>query len=216
MKNSFLIVCLLLVSCFSFSQNDEKAVELLDEVAVKLENSNSLQIEFNMYVENAQNSKNDSYSGSAVYKGGNYKMDLMGQIIFSDGKTNWTYLKDADEVNITANSEDEKNMFDPKYILKDYKKNFKIKYISEKFEKNRPLVEVDLFPQKIDDKKYSRVTLKIDKVKKQIYSIRYVGKDGISYLIEIHKYVENPNISDSEVKYNNSLFPDAEVIDMRD
>ena len=57
--------------------------------------------------------------------------------------------------------------------------------------------------------------VKIDKTKKQIYSVRYVGKDGVSYLIEIYKFSENPSISDSEIKFSDSLYPEAEVIDMR-
>jgi outer membrane lipoprotein-sorting protein len=215
MKNVILTISLMLISYCLSAQNDEKAVELLDQTAAKIEKYNSLQLEFVMYVENSQSMKQESHSGKAIYKSGNYKLDLMGQIVFSDGKTNWTYLKDADEVNITLNSQAE-NMLDPKTLLKDYKDYYKIKYISDKFEKNRPLVEIDLYPIKFDDKKYSRIVLKIDKTKNQIYSAKYVGKDGVNYLIEINKFVENPSISDADIKYNDSSFPDAEIIDMRD
>ncbi|MDR2010384.1 MAG: outer membrane lipoprotein carrier protein LolA [Bacteroidales bacterium] len=213
---NLLISTLLLFSGMCYSQSDEKPVALLDEVAAKIESYSTLKIEFIVYIENNQGGNRDPYSGSAMYKAGNYKLDMMGQIVFSDGKTNWTYLKDADEVNITKNTEGGDIMVNPKNLLKDYKNNFKITQISDKFEKNRPLVEIDLYPKKIDDKKYSRITLKIDKTKKQIYSIRYVGKDGINYLIEISKFIENPAIQDSEIKFSNSLFPDAEIIDMRE
>ncbi|PLX06747.1 MAG: hypothetical protein C0596_13645 [Marinilabiliales bacterium] len=174
-----------------------------------------MKIEFNMYIENLQSGQRDQYTGSAMYKPGYYKLDIMGQVVFSDGKTNWTYLKDAEEVNITDNSDNEAVMADPKSLLKDYKSKFKVKYIADKFEKNRPLVEIDLIPKTIENKKYSKITVKIDKTKKQIYSVRYVGKDGVSYLIEIYTFSENPSIPDSQIKYSDALFPDAEVIDMR-
>lgn len=214
-KHVFIVIFLFTSVCL-FSQNEDKATALLDEISGKIEAYSTLKIEFVMSIDNNQSGSKDSFNGSAMYKAGSYKLDIMGQVVFSDGKTNWTYLKDAEEVNITKNADGGEIMLNPKTLLKNYKQNFKIKYIGEKFEKNRPLVEVDLFPKKIEDKKYSRITLKIDKTKKQIYSIKYVGKDGITYLIELNKFVENQTISDSEIKFSNSLYPNAEVIDMRD
>lgn len=215
MKKTITIISLILLGFVGFSQTDAAAIALLDEVSAKTERYSTLKIEFNMFIENLQSGKRDQYSGSASYKTGNYKLDIMGQIVFSDGKTNWTYLKDAEEVNITDNAENESVMMNPQSLLKDYKSKFKIKYIADKFEKNRPLVEIDLIPITIENKKYSKITIKIDKTKKQIYSVRYMGKDGVSYLIEIYTFSENPSIPDSEIKFSDSLFPDAEVIDMR-
>jgi len=215
MKKIILVLSIILFYANSFSQNDAAATALLDEIAAKADRYTSLKVDFKMFVENLQTKKRDSYSGSAAYKAGYYKLDIMGQIVHSDGKTNWTYLKDAEEINITDNSENQADMMNSKTILKDYKNKSKIKYISDKFEANRPLVEIDMYPKVIEDKKYSKITLKVDKTKKQIYSARYVGKDGVSYLIEIQKFLENPSIPDTEIKYSNNLYPDAEVIDMR-
>lgn len=216
MKQKFLIIGLLLLSFAGFSQNDAAAIALLDQVSAKAEKYTSLKLTFNMFVENLHSGKRETHTGSASYKAGFYKLDIMGQIVFSDGTTNWTYLKDAEEINITDNAENNQNaMMNPQTLLKDYKTNFKVKFIADKFEKNRPLVEIDLIPKVIENKKYSKITVKIDKTKKQIYSVRYVGKDGVSYLIEILTYSENPVIPDTEIKYSKSLFPDAEVVDMR-
>lgn len=215
MKKNLLIISLLLLTVAGFSQNDAAAITLLDEVAAKADKYASLKVDFNMFVENLQTKKRESHTGSASYKAGYYKLDIMGQVVYSDGKTNWTYLKDAEEVNITDNADNQAAMMNPKTLLKDYKTNFKVKYIADKFEANRPLVEIDMFPKVIEGKKYTKITLKVDKTKKQIYSVRYVGKDGVSYLIEILKFVENPSMPDAEIKYSSSLFPGAEVIDMR-
>ncbi len=204
-----------LIALISFAQGQATQLAILDQVATKTENYNTLKIDFTMYVENLHNGKRDSYKGNAVYKTGFYKMDMMGQVVYSDGKTNWTYLKDVEEVNITTNSENEAFMTNPKAILKDYKTKYKVNFISDKFDKNRALLEFDFIPKQIENKKFSKITIRIDKTKKQIFSVRYVGKDGVNYLVEIDKMLENPTIQDSEVKYSNSIFPNAEVIDMR-
>ncbi|MBO7133864.1 MAG: outer membrane lipoprotein carrier protein LolA [Bacteroidales bacterium] len=215
MKNVITLIICAFASLTMLAQGQVPQMETLDQVAAKTEKYIGLKIDFTMYVENLHNAKRDSYKGSAIYKSGLYKMDIMGQVVYSDGKTNWTYLKDAEEINITNNSENEAFMTNPQAILKDYKSKFKVNYISDKFEKNRALMEFDFFPKQIDNKKYSKITIRIDKTKKQIFSVRYVGKDGVNYLVEIDKMLENPTIQDSEVKFNKTLYPDAEIIDMR-
>jgi outer membrane lipoprotein-sorting protein len=215
MKKLITLICVAFIGIVGFSQNDVAAITLLDEVSAKTERYSSLKIEFNMYIENLQSGKRDKYVGAASYKSGLYKLDIMGQVVYSDGETNWTYLKDAEEVNITDNADNETVMMNPQSLLKDYKTTYKVKYVADKFEQNRPLVEIDLIPKSIEGKKYTKISVKIDKIKKQIYSVRYVGKDGVSYLIEVYKFFENPIIPDTEIKYSESLFPDAEVIDMR-
>lgn len=215
MKKVILLIIASIASLMMLAQGSVPQMEILDQVAAKTEKYVGLKIDFTMYVENLHNAKRDSYKGNAIYKQGLYKMDIMGQVVYSDGKTNWTYLKDADEINITNNSENEAFMTNPQAILKDYKSKFKVNYISDKFEKNRALMEFDFYPKQIENKKYSKITIRIDKTKKQIFSVRYVGKDGVNYLVEIDKMLENPTIADTEVKFNKASYPGAELIDMR-
>lgn len=215
MKKVILLIIASIASLMMLAQGSVPQMEILDQVAAKTEKYVGLKIDFTMYVENLHNAKRDSYKGNAVYKSGLYKMDLMGQVVYSDGKTNWTYLKDADEINITKNSDNEAFMTNPQAILKDYKSKFKVNFISDKFEKNRALLEFDFYPKQIENKKYSKITIRIDKTKKQIFSVRYVGKDGVNYLVEIDKMLENPTITDAEVKFNKASYPNAELIDMR-
>ena len=215
MKKVILLIIASIASLMMLAQGSVPQMEILDQVAAKTEKYVGLKIDFTMYVENLHNTKRDSYKGNAIYKQGLYKMDIMGQVVYSDGKTNWTYLKDADEINITNNSDNEAFMTNPQAILKDYKSKFKVNYISDKFEKNRALMEFDFFPKQIENKKYSKITIRIDKTKKQIFSVRYVGKDGVNYLVEIDKMLENPTITDAEVKFNKASYPNAELIDMR-
>ena len=215
MKKVTLLIISLFATLLLVAQGSVPQMEILDQVAAKTEKYVGLKIDFTLYVENLHNAKRDSYKGNAIYKTGLYKMDIMCQVVYSDGKTNWTYLRDAEEISITNNGDNEAFMTNPQAILKDYKSKFKVNFISDKFEKNRALLEFDFFPKQIENKKYSKITIRIDKTKKQIFSVRYVGKDGVNYLIEIDKMLENPTISDSEVKFSKALYPDADIIDMR-
>lgn len=216
MKKIVFIFISIVFSLALFAQDDApEAVSMLNKVAEKMESYNTLKLEFNFFIEDLHEGSRDGYSGNALYKDGYYRLELMGQIVFSDGHTNWTYLMDADEVNIVDNVDEEDNIVDPRNILNDFEEEYKVRFISDKFERNRPLVEIDLYPVDIDEKNYSRITLRVDKVQHQIYSVRYVGKDGVSYLIEIYQFIENPQIAESDIKFSDDLFPGAEIIDMR-
>jgi len=215
MKKYFFFLAFILAPYFVFSQSDQKAIDLLNTVSTKLSSCKSLQIDFRFFVENLQDGSRNQYTGKALYRGDRYKIDLMGQEVYSDGATNWTYLKDAEEINITDASGTDETVFNPQNVLDNYAKDYKCRWISDKFENNRTLVEIDMYPVRIDDKKYSKLTLKIDKTKNQIYSIRYVGKDGVSYLIVIDKFLENQTIADKDIIFNAANYPNAEVIDMR-
>ncbi len=215
-KTVLMLFVVLASSIFTFAQDNNAAtISLLDQVSSKLSKATSLQIDFNFSSDNKQKNKKENYTGSALYKAGLYKLDLMGQVVYSDGKTNWTYLKDAEEVNITTVDNANDILINPKGILANYKNEYKVKQISDRFENNRAIVTIDLYPKQVDKKKFSRLTLKVDKTAKRLYSIVYVGKDGLSFTITITKYLENLAIQDKDIKYSDSLYPNAEVIDMR-
>ncbi|HOE05246.1 MAG TPA: outer membrane lipoprotein carrier protein LolA [Bacteroidales bacterium] len=215
MKNLFIMLVLVAFSAQGFSQSDQKAVDLLNSLSTKVNAYKSLNIEFKFYVENLKDASRTMYPGKVWYRGDRYKLDLMGQVVFSDGKTNWTYLKDAEEINITNANDADATIFNPQSLLANFTKDYKCRWISDKFVNNRAIVEIDLYPIKIEGKKYSKITLRIDKTKTQLYTVHYVGKDGVSYLVEIDKFLENPTIADKDIVFSATSFPGAEVIDMR-
>lgn len=210
------LIGLLFGSLFSFGQSDAEAIRILDKLSEKSATYQTLCLEFDFIIEDVQNNTVDTFPGVFNYNTGKYRLDLIGQVIFSDGKTSWTYLKEVEEINITeSSSSSEPGFFDPITLLENYKTEYKCRFISDRFVRNRPLVEIDLYPINIDDKDYSRITLHIDKAKMQLYSVNYIGKDGVSFLVEFHTFNINPKISIDSVTFRESDYPDAEIIDMR-
>jgi outer membrane lipoprotein-sorting protein len=203
-------------SLFSFGQSDAEAISILDKLSEKSATYETLCLEFDFIIEDVQNASLDTFPGVFNYNAGKYRLDVIGQVIFSDGKTSWTYLKEVEEINITeSNASSEPGFFDPITLLENYKTEYKCRFISDRFVRNRPLVEIDLYPINIDDKDYSRITLYIDKSKVQLYSAKYLGKDGVSYIVEFHTFKVNSGVSLDSVTFNELDYPDAEIIDMR-
>jgi len=210
------ITLLILVLTFSFSnaQDAVKAKQILDQVSSKTKSFTSISAEFSFSLENVQEKINDAHNGSIKVKGNKYKVSLMNVDSYFDGKTLYTYLKDADEVNISTPDVNDEGMLNPAKIFTMYEKGFKYNFIGEKTEAGKTLYEIDLFPEN-RDKPFSRIKLLIWKDNLQLYTLKQVGKDGNNYTIKVKKMDTNQPFTDSDFVFNTAANPNVDVIDMR-
>ncbi len=198
-----------------YQEVDPKAKEILDKLSLKTKAFTSMQADFTFTLENKQEKIKDVQKGKIWIKGNKYKVDMSKATSFYDGKTMYSYIKDANEATITQPDPNDDNTLNPAKIFTIYEKGYKIRFISDKFEDNRTLYEIDLYP--IDLKKeFSRITLKIDKTKNELYSLSRYGKDGNVYVIVISNLLSNQVISDATFVFDKTKYPKVEVIDMRD
>jgi outer membrane lipoprotein-sorting protein len=219
------ISLLVIIPLYNFSQNvktdqtyqavDPKAKNILDQVSAKTKAYKTIEAEFAINIENMQEKTSDSKKGKIYIKGNKYKAELAASTIYNDGKTQWTYMKDPNEVNITVPDPNDDSSLNPAKMFTIYEKGYKIRFINEKFEKNHNLYEIDLYP--IDLKKdFSRITLKIDKQKMQLFSMKRFGKDGTDYYIEVLKMDTDNEMNDAMFTFDKTKYPKVEVNDMRE
>lgn len=218
MKKILFITIIILAPFWVFSQNDALAIKHLDKLATKIDNTKSLDASFTFILVDRKTEYQDTAYGQLLLFNNKYKLQMLGQEIYSDGQTSWTYIQDIEEINIVnADEEDESNNFmNPKNLLLNYKEKYKCKFVSDKFINNRTLVEIILYPKEITEASYSSITLWIDKTKNQIHGVQYSNKNGEEYFINFDKYNENASISEQSVTFKSSKYPDAEIIDMRE
>ena len=145
MKNLLMIAVLVVFTFSGFAQNDKKATAILDEVSVKTKLYKTIKIEFTYAMDNVKEKIHDKFKGSLLSKGDKYKLSAAGQDVISDGKTMWTYLKEAKEVQINNAGEDE-DSFTPTKLLSGYGKDYKSKFIEEKG--NDQVIELSLEKRK--------------------------------------------------------------------
>lgn len=226
LKQIIFIINLIVIPVFCISQTvkkdqnayqtiDPKAKTILDQVSAKTKAYKSIEAEFAIIIENKQEKINDSKKGKIFIKSNKYKVDLAISTIFNDGTTQWTYMKDPNEVNITTPDPNDDNTLNPAKLFTIYEKGYKVRFIKEKFEKNRALYEIELYP--IDLKKdFSKITIMIDKQKMQLFSMKRFGKDGTDYYIEIIKMDTDKEMADGMFTFDKTKYPKVEINDMRE
>src|SRR5689334_3688754 len=111
MKKGFLIFLIALVTVsLAVAQSDEKtekrAKEILKKVSAKFKSFKSLKATFIITIENQKDKSSDVQKGTIELKGDKYRLNVAQQDIVSDGKTVWTYMKDANEIQVNNASKD--------------------------------------------------------------------------------------------------------------
>lgn len=219
MKIRFSIILLFLLGLFVHTlnvsaQEDKKAAEILKGVSTKYKSYKSVKATFKITVEDPKNNSKDVQSGTICLKGNKYKLEVAGQDIVTDGKTRWTYVKDANEVQIDNQKTDE-NTITPSNVFTMYEKGWLFKFIGEQNEKGMVYQLVELVPVDPKKKNIFKVKLTINKNDKFITSAKLYDKNGSVQTIAVDKLTPNACDDDTLYSFNTSKYPGAEVIDLR-
>lgn len=192
---------------------DKKANDILNKLSAKMKTYINYKIEFVYTLENKTEKIKQSKNGTAIIKGDKYSLNVSGQRIISDGKTVWTYIPDAEEVQINNVNTNDDNALNPSKLLSTYSKNYKAKLVKELNQSGIMTQIVDLVP--IKGKAYFKVRLSIDKNKMQIISTEIYNKNGSTFMYKVSRFLTNLKIGDSEFTFKASDFPGVEINDMR-
>lgn len=214
MKFPQILSFLLIFSIGAFAQGDKKSQEILKGVTAKYNSYKSLKATFSVSVENPKDKSKQSQSGTLYLKGDRYHLQIAGQEIISDGKTRWTYLKDANEVQIDVQKADETNI-SPTNIFTIYQKGWTSKFISESAEGKSTVQNIELIPTDPKGKNIFKIKLKINKSERNIASAIIYDKSGSIQNINVDKLIADGGSEDALYTFNAAKYPGAEIVDLR-
>ena len=203
MKKTLLLIIGILLSINLTAQTAE---EFFNNVIKKTKSYNDVSIVFNYKIINKEANIYENMSGYASMKGDSYKLNVDGQEMISDGKILWTHLIEDKEVMISEVTED--NNTSPLAIINSFSKNVTVNYI----ENNAETKAIEIKGN--DGESFERIILTADK-DLRIKKIHAYLSDGNEFVYEITEFTTDQNLPDSMFTFNESLYPNVEVIDMR-
>lgn len=217
MKSKINLILFLFISVAISAQTiqvDKKAKEILDGVSSKYKSYKSLKATFSVSSENGKEQKKDVQKGTIYIKGSSYRLEIAGQDVISDGKTRWTFLKDANEIQID-NLRIDDNSITPSNIFTMYEKGWNSKFAGEIKKGAITYQLIELIPIDPKSKNIFKVKLTINKEDKFIASAQIFDKNGSVQTISVDKFMPNESNDESLFSFNSSKYPGAEVIDLR-
>jgi outer membrane lipoprotein-sorting protein len=218
MKRFYLALLLATIAGHVFAQkeptNDPEAKKILDAVSKKFKSYKAVQANFTYSVENADGKVVSSKKGSIYMKGSKYRVSFVGQEIFCDGKTVWTYDQSSNEVTITQLDASSNTITPQKLFTNFYDKDFLYKLNGESKVNGKTIQEIEMTPND-KTRPFHKVYLMIDKKTNTIYSTKVLEKEGNRYIYTVTSLNTKANIPDSKFGFNKNDYPGVEVIDLR-
>lgn len=114
MKKIAILSLALLLSAGAWAQS---ARSILDKAAATVSNPSGIQAHFQMIT------KQGTTSGDISVKGNKFHATTPDATIWFDGKTQWTYMKGNEEVNVSNPTEAELQAINPYNFINIYKKD---------------------------------------------------------------------------------------------
>ena len=148
-----------------------------------------------------------------IYEPENSAKPAIEQEMISDGKTQWTYLKKDNEVQLN-NADNSNEGLSPAKIFTIYEHGYKYIYNGEVNEGAKVYQEIDLTPDDIKNP-FFKIRLRIDKEKKQIYSALIFDKNGSRYTYTLRNFSGNAQVPESAFSFDVKEHKGVEVVDLR-
>lgn len=195
-----------------FAQSNKEAEKLVKDVIDKMASYDNFSAELSYTMVNVEMDINEKKTGSILVSGDKYKVEMEGQIIFSDGITLWTYLLDSEEVMV-SNVADNEDGISPTSILTKYDEDYKSSFDNDKKYKNSDLKKIDLETSK--DKGFQKLSIVVNQSMLSLESFSIYDMNGNVFTYHIINLKPNTELEDSAFVFDAQKFPDVEVIDMR-
>ena len=199
MKKTLFAITMLLL-CMGV--HAESAKKILDKAAATVSNPGGVQANFQMI-----SKQFGSTSGTISIKGKKFHAATPQAIVWFDGKTQWTYMKQNDEVNVSNPTEAELQAINPYNFINIYKQGFKLssKKVNNSYEvhlkatdKKRKIQEMYII---VDQQSYRPTHVKMCQNGK--WSVLLISS------------LKSTSLSDGLFQFNAKDYPQAEVIDLR-
>ena len=196
---------LLLFTCFfalltSNAQDNRIAEKILDKVSVFLSNPEGVRIDFT-----------GSENGYLIMKGEKFYLNNQSIQSWYDGKTQWSYLTDNKEVNISSPTKEEIQAISPYHLLKRYKSDYTYIYIGQSKRKGKLVHEINLTSKSdiIND-----IKLIISDDNKPVAILFYRNYKLMSE-VNITSLQTDSKIDDKLFRFDKTKYPQVEIIDLR-
>jgi outer membrane lipoprotein carrier protein len=193
------------------AQNDAKAKSVLQAVSTKINGLKTLKANFALTM---QGKTKDTKKGAISMKGQKFRMTLDKTEIICDGKTQWTYMKDANEVQVSNYNPSEQTLSPAKLFSGNYDKDFAYKYAGTRAVGGKNCDIIEMTPTN-KGKQFSKVELAVDPKTNTIVGGNVWEKNGNKYEYAVSNFTANPPLTDAAFVFDAKKYPGVEVVDLR-
>lgn len=188
------------------------AKEILEKTSEAFQKAGGIKATFEVSVlqKGASVGKTEGYIRA---KGEKFVLNVEEAATWFDGKTQWTYLQNSNEVNISTPTEEELQEINPYAFLSVYRGAYNYKLGKTSTWKGKPVYEVILtsgLKQQI-----AQLTLYITRNSYEPIYMKARLTDGTENEIVVKEYKTKQTFADTVFAFDPKKYPNVEIIDLR-
>ena len=201
---------MLLILPFAVVAQDD-AVALLDKIIADIKAGAALQQDYSYIVFDEDDAVVYSDKGVLKLDHERYALDMENMKVWCDGTTQWSYMKDIDEVYITDAGSEEAQNLSPLYIMEIYRKNYTLELGEE-----QAGIRILTMKAKDADAEINELKLFIDMGEPPVLTGMYIYMSGQGYAqIVLGESKRGCRFGKDTYRCQVKNFPTAEIVDMR-
>lgn len=195
------------------AQKEAGAKAILEKTAQAFKKADGIEADF-ILTPYKQGVAQSPMKGNIQLMGENFRLTTTQMVTWFNGKTQWTYLPDNEEVNISTPTREELEGINPLAFLTLYKSGYVYQQGSKTSYQGKSIMEIRLTAEDFN-KQWSNLTLYIDRsTYLPLYiKLKEAGKDY--HEIAISNYRQGMGWKKSHFDFDPKEYPNAEVIDLR-
>ena len=213
-RSIILTLSILLLSAASYAQSSKESKDILDKASQLFEKSEGVKLSFILSSDNPDGGAFEPQEGVAFVKGNKFKLELAFSTTWFDGTTQWVWLKDANEVNISSPTPQELISISPLGLLNMYKTDYILKKPVVGTYNGKSITEIELTP-KNKSQDFKSMTVSLDNKTNSLVMVRFTTSDGNKNKLIISNYDSNNKYSNDMFLFNKHNHPGVEIIDLR-
>ena len=196
------IVLSMIALLMGLSSSALTAEQVLDKCAATVSAKNGVTASFTM-----TSAQYGDASGTITIKGKKFYMASSTMSMWFDGKTLWTFMVNNDEVNISTPTSQQLHTLNPYNFINLYKQGYKSTMTTSATSYQVHLTATD------EQHKIREAFLEIDKTSYAPREIKMLT--GTKWTTFTISGLKAQAVDDSQFRFDSSVYPDAEIIDLR-
>jgi len=197
------------------AQTDARAKAVLDGLSKKTAALKSLKATFSVTTTDARGAAQGTQRGTFLMKGAKYRITLPAQDVRSDGRTQWTYLKEAGEVQVSTPDASAADAITPMRLFSGFSsRDYNSRYLGERKVGTKAAHVVELTPVR-STQAFKKVELAVDRVSGQVVGGTVWDKSGARFTYMVTGYTPNATLADAQFVWDAKAAPGVEVVDLR-
>lgn len=173
--------------------------------------TNAIKTNFKLTVTEKNAVNLQSSSGSFTMKGNKFVLEMDQLKAWFDGKTQWSYMVDNNEVSITEPTDKELGETNPMALLSNYKAKFGIRFSKTKSAQNHI---IEMIP-KVKNDDFSKVEVSLNKANGNLSSIKISDKKGKTTNLIVTNFQKGIRVADNIFTFDKSKYKGVLINDLR-